>query len=723
MPKHSDFVKIHSNFVSEYGKEKGEKLYHAFINKHSYDDTGSFPKKEKEEYFISGLEFKEEDGEFFVEGFISTPDPDNNDIVGTGDLPEVILNQTDLVKQLNENPQAALGSYHHNRTEPPVCVVEKAELKEHPKTKKPSAWIRAKVNKAHEKFNNIVYEVKNKIINGFSIEFDSRANAVVKEVSGKLCRVFDSVPLFGYGLASRGVHPGAIITGWGIKEYIDYIDSKEQQDKHNKQEEDKMEDKEGDFIKVSKVDYDEIVKLKEAKQLEDTKKKLREDIKLELKELMPEDKRLPLYNKEEVKNRLQTKELLAFKEAVTKNAPIDYQWMKVKEVLRAHPEIMENPRNQLSVEERMIRVKEGREEASWEIGYNGGGMLTLKETGEKVPQAPYPNRIQIKEVLAFKDLETDTNKAHASWTYGSYYMSPVELNDIFQPVMVNQLNDERNVWNALRKEDFSKFSSIQFRARTGRNTEAAGVAESAALTYTGNVGRVKLQQPFSYYKVTVRVSGPEMALAEAPGGMGDIYADEVKWSTEDLMRVLELGIVGAGDGTSESTCLGFEGLIITTGNLYGRDVTGAGYTTLAAASVANASGARIKLQNIRDMLTACVDNGANQNDMAFFCRRIQQDFIKSIIQDLQMIVPLSTKVGFVGKPEIDGVPVFDAVRLNTDDLFLIDTAYTKIGIKVAPTYEETAKTIDARNGFIKIYFNLYSDAPNHNAWRSNLATS
>ena len=86
-------------------------------------------------------------------------------------------------------------------------------------------------------------------------------------------------------------------------------------------------------------------------------------------------------------------------------------------------------------------------------------------------------------------------------------------------------------------------------------------------------------------------------------------------------------------------------------------------------------------------------------------------------------MPTSARVGFIGKPELDGVPVFDAVNMNTDDLFLVDTAHTKIGMKVPPTYEETAKTHDTRNGYIKIYFNLYSDAPNHNGWIYNLATS
>ncbi len=785
MPIHADYKSTYNSMIKQYGKEKGKQVFHSWINKMGYNESKSRPGKNKKKEFLytEGIKLKEENGESYIEGFISTPDPDNNHLIGSGDLPDVIEGQEDIVKQLNENSQAMLGSIHHERVGSPITVVEKAELKPHPETGSESAWARVKVNKFHPEFEKTKYEVENKILTGFSIEYDPNAPSTVKEVAGKLCRVYPTVPIFGYGLASRGVNSGAQYTGWSIKEHLENYNklkkgdetmkskeeeqaeakakeeaeakAKEESETKAKEEKEAAEKKEKEEkaagkelnVKVTEKDYSEYLKFKEMQDTQAEQAKIQEQVKLAIKEIAP--KNSPLLNKEgagaeflKTKEAIAYKEsVLSFKEAVTKNAPIDTQWKKAGELVNKEMELARTNRvpnirartwAAPSVEEKLQMGS--KELFNWDIKHTEGGEITsgqitgkegIGTPGKRYPQQPYPNRIGVKE-LAFKDLETDTNVAHANWTYGSMYQSAAELNDIFQPVMTNQLNDERNVWNTLRKKDFSRFSAIQFRARTGRNTEAAGVLESAALTYTGNVGRVKLQQPFAYYKQTVRVSGPEIALSESPGGMGDIYADEVSWSTEDLMVVLEQAIVGTGAGIAENESLGFRGLMITTGNLYGRDVTDAGppvYTTLAAAERTDAGAVRVKLKNLRAMITAAVENGANQNDLAFYCRRLQQDFIRAAIQDMQRIVPTSARVGFIGKPEFDGVPIFDAVNLQTSDIFLVDTAHTFIGIKVPPTYEETAKTIDARNGFIKIYFNIYSDAPNHNAYRYNFATA
>ena len=224
----------------------------------------------------------------------------------------------------------------------------------------------------------------------------------------------------------------------------------------------------------------------------------------------------------------------------------------------------------------------------------------------------------------------------------------------------------------------------------------------------------------------------------APGGMGDRWADEIKWSGQDLLANdasgqlgLNKTIIGTGDGTTENTALGFEGLILgTTGTLYGKSL--ADEPTLRShkdvLSTVNISLEKLR-EMIRDVQTG-VGSGASQihsnsrvSDITFFTNHLQIDFVKAIYQDLQRIVPTSGRVGFEGELAIDGIPMVADRQINTDDVFLINMANTKLGVNLPPTLEPLPIAADAQAAHIKTYFNLYSDAPGNNYWVSGFAVS
>ena len=90
---------------------------------------------------------------------------------------------------------------------------------------------------------------------------------------------------------------------------------------------------------------------------------------------------------------------------------------------------------------------------------------------------------------------------------------------------------------------------------------------------------------------------------------------------------------------------------------------------------------------------------------------------------MQRLVPTSGRVGFEGEIEFDGVVVTADKDMNDDDLFLINTANTKVAMNLPPTLEPLPVTTDGQAAHIKTYFNLYSDAPGNNYWAYNFATS
>ena len=94
-----------------------------------------------------------------------------------------------------------------------------------------------------------------------------------------------------------------------------------------------------------------------------------------------------------------------------------------------------------------------------------------------------------------------------------------------------------------------------------------------------------------------------------------------------------------------------------------------------------------------------------------------------MIQNIQRTVPTSARVGFEGRPELDGVALFEDHQANTDDLWLISLKHTKFGMKKAPTYVEFGLTEMKRKGIIWQMGNLFSTKPGNNAWTYGLKTT
>ena len=217
----------------------------------------------------------------------------------------------------------------------------------------------------------------------------------------------------------------------------------------------------------------------------------------------------------------------------------------------------------------------------------------------------------------------------------------------------------------------------------------------------------------------------------SPGGMGDRWADEIKWSGQDLLVTLNQAILGTGDGTSEATALGFEGLILgTTGTLYGKALS---TNATLRATKESIGGVRVTLDKLRQMIrevqigsgtgASQVHSNSRLGDLVFFANHLQVDFVKALIQDMQRLVPTSARVGFEGTVEFDGVPFVPDKDINDNDIFLINTANTKIAMNLPPTLEALPVTADAQAAHIKTYLNLYSDAPGNNYWGDDFATS
>ena len=126
MKRHSDFQKIYSRFISQFGRDNGEKFYYSWLDKYNYGEGKEFPKKkglkEGKEFLCRaiGIEVKELEGCFHVEGLVATSHIDNvnqEDGVYISDrIPKETLES--FAEQINTNRDARIMGVHHSEGHP-----------------------------------------------------------------------------------------------------------------------------------------------------------------------------------------------------------------------------------------------------------------------------------------------------------------------------------------------------------------------------------------------------------------------------------------------------------------------------------------------------------------------------------------------------------------------------------------------------------------------------
>jgi hypothetical protein len=205
-------------------------------------------------------------------------------------------------------------------------------------------------------------------------------------------------------------------------------------------------------------------------------------------------------------------------------------------------------------------------------------------------------------------------------------------------------------------------------------------------------------------------------IAAAKGGpIGDVFGLEVMTGTEDMISDLNDALFDEVGLETAATPIGFEYITDSAGNttLYNltRSTTNKLSPDSASDTYIDGESARISLSNLAKAIQQATTEGANIGNLFFVCHPTQERLYKDIYRSMQRFVPTSSRFGFEGRPDFDGVPIFADKDCNTDDWFLVDTETHKIAVWVPPTLEMLGKRSDSEEGFIKTYYAVYNTAP------------
>ena len=645
-----------------------------------------------------GMVSFKEDGDLIVKGYVATTHYDGQDTI----LKDALDN---WAKEINEgSPRVNKVSIHHDRQPKVVGVGIKGSARvDQFNDGEFGLYVDTLVNKTIGDFDNIKYEIEHDILDSFSIEYTASEDAL--EYDG--VRILDEdTQLYGWTLASRPMNEHAVM----IKELIISSDN-ETKKQINKEEitmpedikketvipeeetetkEVKVETKEIKGKELSETEYSEYTKFKEMqtkanrdKEYNMMKEAIAKEIETKLTSKLVDTK--GLINKG---NNIESKEFINYKEILTKDSA---DKISLKEQINRAVKIAES--------KGLINGTRISATSRDSLASKGFSVMDIQKNGEHA-----------RGIMQFKALGITTNQN----TDTDYLLSAAELNDIFDPVFYNALNQSTVTWNILAKEDrgMKGNNMIQFRLETAEGGTATAYTGNAVTT--GNATRIKYETKFKKYQAGVEVDGDMIAAAR--GSVGDVFALEVDSAMRELMSRMNKDLFLTNGLETASQVIGFD-YYINTGTyttLY--NVTRSATNKLAPDSSSDnyvdMSSSAISKSNLRKVIRHCVVDGSEKNNLVIICNPIQEDKIKELYEDQgRLVLPTSTRFGFEGRLSFDGVPIFTDKDASSSTIYVIDLFHMRIGIWVPPTLEMLGKDADSQKGFIKTYWCTYNTAP------------
>jgi len=733
MERHKDFQNIHGRFVKQFNDIRGESLYSAWIEKKGYDEFSPFPRgKERKEFMcsVSGFEVKELEGCFHVEGLVATSHVDNVDKEEGVYIPDRIPRETldSFAHQINTNRDARVMGVHHSEGHPyaaeyfgeadvdktPARVIELTDG-EH------GLFVDTKLLKNDPKTPEIIEDFRNGKLNSFSITYDTDGFQTTDFdwVGDRLVRsLLPGTRLAGYTAASNPKNPNAITTSYGFKEFkemvgmeqlntmevkkMSKIEVKEEETVQETQEEPSSPEAEPQpSAEVTEPSKEEAVPTEETKEFMTWKANKKE---LEEKELL---------NKTAEKIASNVIGKMELKEKVLRDNKPTADAKEVSFEVKAFREVLEAP-GKLELKEQFRRAADVCD--SMKLDWRTSTTSACESREYKSFSVNGTN-------LEFKSLGVTTNQNSDT----DYLQSSAELQDVYDPVIYNAINQETVAWNLLAKDDFSKKGNnqVQFTLKTAANASATFYVGNSVST--DNVTRLKYQTKFKKLQVGVSVDGDMIAAARG-GPVSDVFAQEVMDSAVDMLAVLNAALFAEVGLESASAVIGFEYITDSAGNgtLYNltRSSTNKLSPDSAGETFIDQGSTIISMANLRAAIRQAVLEGANERNLVFITHHIQADLYKGKFDDSRrMLTAADTDFGFKTDVFVDSIPIFRDKDCNTDDWFLVDLETHRAGVWIPPTLEKLGKNADSEDAFIKTYFAIYNRAPRRMVQIHTCATS
>lgn len=737
MPRSKDFQKIYKRFIAQYGEDKGKSKYFSWIKVKGYDDTKPLPSKETKELIcnIRGVEIKETELDYHLNGLVATSHIDNSDHNEGVDIPDMIPKETleSFATQINTNLRSRVMGLHHSEGKPinaeyygvadidntPANVIQLND----------GEWglqVDTVLLKNDPKTPELINKFESGDLNAFSITYDTNGFLTTdfEQVGDNFVRILNpETRLFGYTAASNPVNPHAIATDYGFKEFKELVGKNNNDNREGVQMTNEEDKEKNTGTKNTEENAQTNEGAKEQANEQASTKTVEDNSDAETSETKEfqqwKDEKKVLEQKELLDNtatKIATGVLkqMEVKEKVLKDT--DEKNAETKEITMEMKEFIEVVKDASKIE-----VKETFRRAAAvadSIGLDWRNSTTPQSESREYKSFGVNGRD-----LEFKGLGITTNQN----TDTDYLQSGAELQDVYDPVIYNALNQETVLWNIIAKDDYSKKGNnqVQFALKIASNTTAAFYNGNSVAT--GNVTRLKYQTKFKKVQVGVAVDGDMIAAARG-GPVSDVFAQEVMDSTMDMLSVINAALFDEVGLETAAAVIGLEYIADSAGNTTLYNLTRSSANKLSPASAGdtyiNQASTIVSMTNLRALKRQATNEGAKKKNLVYVTNPVQGDLMRGKFDDARrMLTSKDTDFGFSTDLFVDGIPVFEDTDCNTDDWFLVDRETHRVGIWNPPTIERLGKSSDSEAAFIKAYIATYNRAPRRLGMIYGCATS
>ena len=673
--------------------------------------TAKNPTNSKErKYSLLGIKLKEEEGEFYSEGFIATTHPDRAADESIGVDGDILSKQScqQIVDFINSGVATVEGvgstrtvSLQHDwikegnpNKEPAGIVVPPAELKEM-EDGHYGVWVKVHHNKAHPEFEDIKYKVQNGYLPGYSIEYVPGESSKVN-FEGKIYRFLKTITNYvGHAFASARLiaNPAALITSMGYKE-LEEIANKDNKSEENNMSEEEIKPSEP-VIEEPKAEpvVEEPAPVVEEPKVEEVKEEpvIEEP---EVKEIKLETPSIKEIVAKEVSEALDS---LKVESKVMNNkgeAPMNINIKQLNDALVKGELVSAKEASQAYAEETDILYKAVGDPASYTTGFKMN--LNVKCVGKGLKISP---GFQTKDTLVIGD--------NAS----SYTQQNVELADVFAPGIIDTFNNQTNLFGFLKKEQHVGGEYCQWKMVTNKNPNSSDTFVSRTdVTVTKNFSsKLNYRTPLKIARRGVSVS--DFINRYSARSLPDLFMLELDLQMTEMMNDVNAALFAeVADGTGNSP-LGLEAVADSAGNttLYGLSRSTANRLAPdAAGNTYTAVGGAITEAAIRLKMTNLEVQGTKFGDIAIVTSPTVRDFLFNLLDGNRRWNTTEASFGFnkANVPSYDGIPIIVDSDCNADGLYIIDTSAQGdvIVVGMPPQIVQLAKVGAAVEAYVQMDF-------------------